>query len=71
MELTVYSRKACHLCDLMVAGLERLQGDYAFEVRVVDVDTDPELQARYDADVPVLAHGDHELCRHRLRHGAS
>jgi thioredoxin reductase (NADPH) len=35
-------------------------------VKVVDIDGDPALQARYDEDVPVLAHGDRELCRHRL-----
>jgi hypothetical protein len=66
MELTVYSRKGCHLCGVMIAGLERLQADFAFSVTVVDIDTDPVLTARYDEDVPVLAHGDRELCRHRL-----
>jgi thioredoxin reductase (NADPH) len=69
LELTVYSRKGCHLCDVMVAGLQRLQSEYAFDVAVIDIDTDPVLRARYDKDVPVLAHGEHELCRHRLNAG--
>jgi hypothetical protein len=66
VELTVYSRKACHLCEVMMAGLRRLEARYAFDVRTVDIDADPALLARYDEDVPVLAHGDNELCRHRL-----
>jgi hypothetical protein len=66
LELTVYSRRGCHLCDLMVAGLRTLQSDYAFDIAMVDIDTDLELTARYDEDVPVLTHGPRELCRHRL-----
>ena len=66
MELTVYSRNYCHLCEDMIAGLEALQARYRFELSVIDIDTDPALTARYDEDVPVLAHGERELCRHRL-----
>ena len=66
LELTVYSRKGCHLCDLMVAGLRALQSDHAFDIAVIDIDIDPVLTARYDEDVPVLTHGTRELCRHRL-----
>jgi thioredoxin reductase (NADPH) len=69
LELTVYSRRGCHLCEVMVAGLRRLQSEYAFDVAVIDIDTDPALTARYDQDVPVLAHGERELCRHRLDSG--
>jgi thioredoxin reductase (NADPH) len=50
----------------MLAGLRTLQTEYAFDVRVADIDADPVLHARYDEDVPVLAHADRELCRHRL-----
>jgi hypothetical protein len=50
----------------MLAGLRALQTEYAFDVRVADIDADPVLCARYDEDVPVLAHEDRELCRHRL-----
>ena len=49
-----------------MAGLRALQAEYRFDVSVVDIDADPALRARYDAHVPVLAHGDRELCRHRL-----
>jgi hypothetical protein len=33
---------------------------------VLDVDADPALERRYGEDVPVLAHGGTQLCRHRL-----
>ena len=62
----MYSRVHCHLCEEMLAGLERMQPAYSFTVAVVDVDGDPRLAARFGAEVPVLVHGDIELCRHRV-----
>jgi len=64
--LTVYSRSYCHLCDDMIAGLRVLQARFRFSVEVLDVDSDAALESRYGEDVPVLAHGSRELCRHRL-----
>jgi hypothetical protein len=64
--LTVYSRRHCHLCEEMIAGLQELQARFAFAVAVVDVDADAQMTRRYGDHVPVLVHGDHELCRHRF-----
>jgi hypothetical protein len=64
--LTVYSRAHCHLCDEMLEALRKLQGLGRFTIEVRDVDGDPALARRYGEDVPVLAHGGQELCRHRL-----
>jgi len=64
--LTVYSRAYCHLCDEMIAGLRALQNDIAFEFEVIDVDSDRALEARFGADVPVLAAAEVELCRYQL-----
>jgi thioredoxin reductase (NADPH) len=50
----------------MLAGLQALQARYAFELTVVDIDTDAALYIRYNEDVPVLVHGERELSRHRL-----
>jgi thioredoxin reductase (NADPH) len=68
--LTVYSRAYCHLCEEMIEALRGLQGLFPFEVVVVDVDSDPELEGRYGEKVPVLAHGDRELCHYRLEAAA-
>ncbi|MGE5526264.1 MAG: glutaredoxin family protein [Rhodospirillaceae bacterium] len=64
--LTVYSRIYCHLCDDMIAGLRALQACHRFEMEVVDVDSDPQLEARYGELVPVLMHGQRELCHYHL-----
>jgi hypothetical protein len=63
---TVYSRQYCHLCGEMIEALRRLQGLAHFEIVVVDVDTDPELERHHGDRVPVLTHGEQELCHFHL-----
>lgn len=50
--VTVYSRQGCGLCAA-AEDLARREGRRA-EVVVVDVDTDPDLQRRYNVRVPVV-----------------
>ena len=58
--LTVYSRPQCHLCEQLLEELEALAAGRA-EVTVVDIDSDPALQARYLLRIPVVAGMDGEL----------
>ena len=67
--LTLYSRAYCHLCEDMLAQIESLRAELAFGLCVLDVDADPGLERRFGELVPVLAHGEHELARHRLDKG--
>lgn len=66
IELTLLSRSYCHLCHDMEVALAPLAEEFAATVKVLDVDADPELEARYDELVPVLLHGDTELCHYFL-----
>lgn len=65
-ELTLLSRSYCHLCHDMEVALAPLAIEFGATVSVVDVDGDPGLEARYDELVPVLLHGDVELCHYFL-----
>jgi len=53
-EVIVYSRANCHLCDEVKATLRRLEGRADFTWREIDIDSDPELVARYNEEVPVV-----------------
>jgi thiol-disulfide isomerase/thioredoxin len=64
--LTLYGRAWCHLCDDMLAALAPLAAEFGAQVDVIDIDSDPELEARYDVLVPVLVHDGVELCHYRL-----
>ncbi|MHB8423592.1 MAG: glutaredoxin family protein [Gammaproteobacteria bacterium] len=63
--LTLYSRNGCHLCEQMLAEVHALYGD-TLDVRLVDVDSDAALKARYGLRLPVLAAGEVIVCMGRL-----
>jgi len=64
--LILYYREGCHLCEAMLQALRGLQLQLGFELQLVDVDRDPELQRRYDEWVPVLCMGEREICHYHL-----
>ena len=65
-QLILYYREGCHLCEAMLQALRGLQLRLEFELRLVDVDRDAELQRRYDEWVPVLFLGEREVCHYYL-----
>lgn len=52
--MTIYSRPGCHLCDEAKAVIEEVHGLAEFDLREVNIDTDPELQGLYAEEVPVV-----------------
>lgn len=65
--LILVGREECGLCDVMLAELERLRATRPLPpLRLVDVDSDPELVRRYGLHVPVLLLDGIEVSRHRL-----
>jgi Glutaredoxin-like domain (DUF836). len=63
VRLTLISRTYCHLCHDMERALVPLMQEFAAEMEILDVDADPLLEERYGEIVPVLLHGQNELCR--------
>ena len=65
MELILYYREQCHLCDAMRKALVAFARKHQ-QVRwlEVDIDRDIELIRRYDALVPVLCLGNTEICHY-------
>lgn len=66
IELSLMSRGYCHLCHDMERALRPIAEEFGASVTVLDVDADPILEARYDELVPVLLHGDKQLCHYFL-----
>ncbi|TXH12555.1 MAG: glutaredoxin family protein [Gammaproteobacteria bacterium] len=65
-QLTLVSRRYCHLCEEMETALKPLLAEFGADVEVLDVDADPELEALYDELVPVLLGAGEELSRYFL-----
>ena len=53
-DVVVYSRKGCHLCDVVKETLRRVEGEAEFQWREVDIDSDAELRQKYNDEVPVI-----------------
>ena len=64
-EFTVYTRRGCHLCEVLIEELMPLVRGRA-RVHLRDVDTSPELARRYGLRIPVLEAGGKVLCEYRL-----
>ena len=63
-QITVYSRPDCHLCEQAIETLRRLQGEFAFDLRELDIDADATLQRSYFERIPVIALDGEELCEY-------
>lgn len=69
LELSLYSRDGCHLCEFMMEELERLYGTRVC-VKVLDVDSRDDWRQMYGLKVPVLSHLDQVICFGRLDRAA-
>lgn len=64
--LVLYTRKGCPLCEDMATHVQALLTGTGHRLTTVDVDAVPQLKAAYGWDVPLLFHGEAEICRHEL-----
>ena len=53
-QVVVYSRKGCHLCELVKESLTKLSRRGGFTWQEVDVDSDNELRKQFNDEVPVV-----------------
>jgi glutaredoxin len=52
--ITVYSRHGCHLCENAEASLQELKKELDFDLSVIFIDGDSELEKLYGHEVPVV-----------------
>jgi hypothetical protein len=66
--LTIYSRPGCHLCDEMKEVVRRVtrRSAIAAAIEEIDVSTDPDLEARYGEEIPVLLVDGTKVAKHRI-----
>jgi len=53
-EVVLYSRRGCHLCDVVKQTLTHAHGKAEFVWREVDIDDDFKLRQEYNDQVPVV-----------------
>jgi glutaredoxin len=66
MQLTLYTRPGCQLCEEMKAVIRRVRGQVACELDEVDISLDEGLLQRYRHHIPVLLADGVEVARTRI-----
>jgi glutaredoxin len=64
--VTLYSRPGCHLCSEMKEIAYPVAQEMGCSVTDVDISTDPELEARYATEIPVLLVNGRKAFKFRL-----
>jgi hypothetical protein len=54
LQVVMYTRRGCHLCEAAWERLAEARGRYGFALVAQDVDGDPRLVAEYGKCVPVV-----------------
>lgn len=56
VQITVYRREQCDLCEEAIETIESVAGEASIPVDIeeVDVDSDPDLRERYGERIPVV-----------------
>lgn len=53
-EIIFYKRKECHLCDIALEILRRLQNEHDFTLKLVDIEENDDLEEKYGLYIPVV-----------------
>ena len=61
INVTLYIRSDCKLCEEAEADLKALQQDVPHKLTVIDIDSDPSFQSAFALDIPVVEAGPFKL----------
>ena len=54
VQVTLYGAPDCHLCDVAKGVLAQQQPSLGFALELVDISGDPDLEAAYRTEIPVV-----------------
>ena len=66
VQLCLYTRQGCHLCEDMEQALSGLAAELGFVTEIIPIDNNAELEQVYGHRIPVLMIGDNMICEYFL-----
>lgn len=66
IQLSIYSRPGCHLCDQMKTVVQRVASTIPLTLEEIDVSHDADLERLYGVDIPVLMMEGRKVAKHRI-----
>jgi glutaredoxin len=68
-EVILYSRKGCHLCQVVKESLTKLSRETTFTWQEIDVDSNEDLRRRFTDEVPVIFIDGRKAFKYRMSEG--
>jgi glutaredoxin len=65
-DVILYTRKGCHLCEIVKESLVKLQKRGGFTWHEIDVDADAEIRRLYTDEVPVVFINGRKAFKYRM-----
>jgi len=65
-EVVLYSRKGCHLCEIVKESLAKLEKRGGFSWREIDVDSNADVRRLYNDEVPVVFINGRKAFKYRM-----
>jgi glutaredoxin len=69
IQIDIYSRPGCHLCDEAKDVIDRVGKRHAFAVRVINIEGDPALESAYGTEIPVVFINGSKAFKYRVDEG--
>ena len=66
IQVNIYSRPGCHLCDEAKEVIERVRSRYPFALQVINIETDPALETAYGTEIPVVTINGNKAFKYRV-----
>ena len=54
IEVTVYSRSNCHLCEVALEVISEIRNEFEFTITKILIDGNAELEEKYGEQIPVI-----------------
>jgi glutaredoxin len=66
VNITLYSKKDCHLCDIAKETLLKIQEEFPFSLTEIDIEKDENAFEKYKYLIPVLEIDGEEIFTYRI-----
>jgi glutaredoxin len=67
VEVVLYTRPGCHLCEEAKRQMEAADCVGLYDLKEINIETDPELLRSYGWDIPVIAINGEVAFKHRVK----
>ena len=64
--ITIYSKKGCHLCEVAMQKLLKIQNEFPFSLTEIDIENDEDLFGKYKYLIPVIEIDGKEVFNYKI-----